>query len=104
VASVLTTEGGVKNVLAREGGVKRVLEMVGDADDGMRHRGVVCMGHLAGMEQGKEAVRKEGGVEALKKVLESLGEGDAEVKEMVEAVLGMLEGRDAKDTAAATAA
>lgn len=104
VASVLTTEGGVKNVLAREGGVKRVLEMVGDADDGMRHRGVVCMGHLAGMEQGKEAVRKEGGVEDLKKVLESLGEGDAEVKEMVEAVLGMLEGRDAKDTAAATAA
>jgi len=101
VASVLTTEGGVRNVLAREGGVKRVLEMCGDEDGGMRHRGVVCVGHLVGMELGRKAVSKDGGVEVLRGVLESLVEG--EVREMVEAVLGVLEGEDTA-AAAATAA
>lgn len=99
VASVLTTDGGVTNVLGREGSVKRVLEMCGDEDAGMRHRGVVCVGHLVGMETGREAVRGEGGVEVLKEVLESL-EGGGEVREVVEAVLGVLQGRD---TAAAAA-
>jgi len=101
VASVLTTEGGVVNVLAREGGVKRVLEMCEDEDGGMRHRGVVCVGHLVGMEQGRKAVRKEGGVEVLRGVLESLGEG--EVRAMVEAVLGVLEGSDTAAVAATAA-
>jgi len=91
----------VRNVLAREGGVKRVLEMCGDEDGGMRHRGVVCVGHLVGMELGRKAVSKDGGVEVLRGVLESLVEG--EVREMVEAVLGVLEGEDTA-AAAATAA
>lgn len=99
VASVLTAEGGVTNVLAREGGVKRVLEMCSDEDAGMGHRGVVCVGHLAGMEQGRKAVRREGGVEVLKNLLESL-EGGGEVREMVEAVLGLLQ---AGETAAVAA-
>jgi len=101
VASVLTTEGGVVNVLAREGGVKRVLEMCGDEDEGMRHRGVVSVGHLVGMEQGRKAVSKDGGVEVLRGVLVSLEEG--EVREMVEGVLGVLQRRDTA-AAAATAA
>lgn len=102
VASVLGTEGGVRNVLAREGGVKRVLEMVGDGDEGVRHRGVVCVGCLAEREMGVEALRREGGVDVLRSALEGFTGGE-EVRAMVMEVLGVLRGGDGAGVAATAA-
>lgn len=89
LASVMGVEGGVKNLLTREGGMKRVVEMVGDEDEGLRKRGVVCLGRIVCLEEGKEAVKKEGGVGKLKSLIQDAK--DEDVKGMAREVVKMLE-------------
>lgn len=71
LASLTGYESVAKLVLQREKGIKVILGMCTDADEGLRHRGVVTLYNMVAGDAevcklAREKVTKEGGVEALK--------------------------------------
>ncbi|KAF2739887.1 ARM repeat-containing protein [Polyplosphaeria fusca] len=74
LAMLLEYEQGVEVVLQQERGVEFLLELCRDEEEGIRHRGVVCVRSVIGAEgeigrTGLEVVKRKGGVEVLKGVL-----------------------------------
>lgn len=71
LASLTGYESVAKLVLQREKGIKVILGMCTDADEGLRHRGVVTIYNMVAGDAevcklAREKVTQEGGVEALK--------------------------------------
>lgn len=71
LASLTGYESVAQLVLQREKGIKVILGMCTDADEGLRHRGVVTLYNMVAGDAevcklAREKVTKEGGVEALK--------------------------------------
>ena len=70
------SEAGVRNVLAREGGVARVLAMCMDEDEGMRLRGLVCVGGMCAVAEAKAALRDADAQMILKNLAREGSEGE----------------------------
>ena len=90
VAGIVCTEGGVKNVLEREGGVERLVCLVEDEDEGCAIRGLVALGGVANVEEGREKILT---VEGLERVSEVAIVGKGDVKSLAEEVLKVLRAR-----------
>lgn len=70
LAMLLSVDLAVAELLKQERGVDFLLGLCRDEDEDIRHRGVVCLREIVGAgPEGVEAVKKKGGVEALKGVL-----------------------------------
>jgi protein unc-45 len=98
LAMMTAWEGVVSGILARERGVKALVELANEDDDQMRHRGVVCLRNLVGVEgdlgvQARKAVKEEGGMEVLAKAIKESRVRDI-VEIAVEALKLLMESKD----------
>ncbi|KAF1923934.1 CRO1 protein [Didymella exigua CBS 183.55] len=81
LATLLTCgEITVGPFLQQEKGVEFLLGLADDEDEELRHRGVVCLHSVAEVEKGLQAVREQGGVEAVERAM-----GEAKSPVVVEA-------------------
>jgi len=74
LASLTEWDTAVKAILEREGGVRNLLGLCHDDDEGLRHRGAVCIFNVVNAPNdvgisGVEKVKAEGGINALKECL-----------------------------------
>ncbi|KAI9744872.1 MAG: hypothetical protein M1818_001797 [Claussenomyces sp. TS43310] len=74
LASLTEWDTAVNAILERERGVRNLLGLCREVDEGLRHRGVVCILNIVSAPNkvglwGIEKVKAEGGVEALKECL-----------------------------------
>lgn len=75
LASLTEWDGAVNAVLERERGVRRLLELcVEEEEEGLRHRGVVCVLNVVSApgsigEWGLRKVKEENGIDILKECL-----------------------------------
>ncbi|KAF2267115.1 ARM repeat-containing protein [Lojkania enalia] len=74
LAMLLGYDVSVEQLLKQERGVDYLLGLCKDGDEGIRHRGVVCVRSVVGAEgkigkEGLDIVKQKGGVEVLKQVL-----------------------------------
>ncbi|PSN72972.1 CRO1 protein [Corynespora cassiicola Philippines] len=70
LAMLLSIDLAVFELLKQDRGVDFLIGLCRDEDEGIRHRGVVCLNCVTDVgEQGVEALKKAGAVEALKQVL-----------------------------------
>lgn len=74
LAMLTEWDRAVEAVVDRDGGVRALLGMVGDEDEGVVQRGLVCVGNVVEApgevgRRGVEVVKREGGVEVLKGAL-----------------------------------
>ena len=90
VAGIAGTEGGARNVMEREGGVERLVCLVEDEDEGCALRGLVALGCVANIEEGREKILTVEGLERVKAVAD---EAKGDVKGLAEEVLGVLRAR-----------
>ena len=73
LATITEFEEGVKGILDRERGMEIMLELCGDENEGIVHRGVICVSNVVGFngevgKKGKEKAKELDGVLTLKNV------------------------------------
>ncbi|KAL9602495.1 MAG: hypothetical protein Q9219_001789 [cf. Caloplaca sp. 3 TL-2023] len=95
LAGLTCYEGVAKGVLRRERGVEILMGLCEDEEEGIVHRGLVCVSGLVGIEgilgeDARRKVRGGGGVEALRGVAE--GKGNKVVRELAREAVRVLEG------------
>lgn len=74
LAGLTEWDFAVKVILEREGGVRNLLSLCQEEDEGLRHRGAVCILNIVSAPndigpRGVEEVKAEGGIDALKECL-----------------------------------
>ncbi|RDA86438.1 hypothetical protein CP532_3608 [Ophiocordyceps camponoti-leonardi (nom. inval.)] len=98
LAGLTEYETVVRGIVQRERGVQVVLGLCRDADEGIRHRGVVTVCNMVGAEGStgklaREMIRREDGVEAIKECLRRSRRPEV-VHISVEALKTLLEGEE----------
>ncbi|KAJ6258771.1 hypothetical protein Dda_6824 [Drechslerella dactyloides] len=93
LAMLTEWDAGVRKLVEREGAVERVLEICEDDEDGVVFRGVVVARNLVmvGGDGAKDKVKKAGGVEVLKRVLEEAVAQGGEESEVVSVAVEALQ-------------
>ncbi|OQO09399.1 hypothetical protein B0A48_04797 [Cryoendolithus antarcticus] len=81
LAMLTEWDAAAEAVLERERGVEILLGLCGDEDEGVRHRGLVCVGNVVGAPgevgvKGVERVKKEGGGEIVRDALKGVKEAE----------------------------
>ncbi|PFH57120.1 hypothetical protein XA68_15495 [Ophiocordyceps unilateralis] len=104
LAGLTEYETVVRGIVQRERGVQVVLGLCRDADEGIRHRGVVTVYNMVTAEGGagklaRQTIRDEDGVEALKECLRRSRRPEV-VHISVEALKTVLEGDESTQSAA----
>ncbi|KAI4128617.1 MAG: hypothetical protein LQ338_002652 [Usnochroma carphineum] len=92
VATLTGYESVVKGILKRDRGIEILMGLCGDEDEGIVHRGLVCVGNLVGMKGGLGAeartrVKEYEGQGVLRKVVDETGKGNQVVRDLGRQVL-----------------
>lgn len=92
LATLTGFEGAVKGILKRERGVEILVGLCADEDEGIVHRGLVCVGNILGMEgsvgaEARTKINECEGQRVLRTVIEGFGQKNKVLRDLGREVL-----------------